>query len=259
MFSGTRREVHGGARARGRSDHRRSQLAGDRRRPTPPVDRTDVIDAYIAHARLALPEPERLGRVQDRDRHRQWRDDHGRAAAVRASSGSTSTCSCGIEPDGRNINLDCGSTHPEQLARAGARRAAVGWALRSTATAIARSSSMHDGRIVDGDAVLLMCARHMKAAGPAEGQCGRRHRDEQHRSRDRAARQRDRTGALRRRRQVRDGGDAQARPVDRRRAVGAHHLLGPPVHRRRHRHGAERAARDGRHAAASSPIWRRSW
>src|SRR4030095_7430248 len=27
-----------------------------------PVDRTDVIDAYIAHARLALPEPERLGR-----------------------------------------------------------------------------------------------------------------------------------------------------------------------------------------------------
>src|SRR6476659_6561603 len=28
----------------------------------PPVDRTDVIDAYIAHTRLAFPNPERLGR-----------------------------------------------------------------------------------------------------------------------------------------------------------------------------------------------------
>src|SRR5918992_1525983 len=27
-----------------------------------PVERTDVIDAYIAHVRLALPEPQRLGR-----------------------------------------------------------------------------------------------------------------------------------------------------------------------------------------------------
>ena len=27
-----------------------------------------------------------------------------------------------------------------------------------------------DGRVVDGDAVLLMCARHMKARGPAARQ-----------------------------------------------------------------------------------------
>ena len=31
----------------------------------PPVDRTDVIDAYIAHTRLALPSPERLGHGSD--------------------------------------------------------------------------------------------------------------------------------------------------------------------------------------------------
>jgi phosphoglucosamine mutase len=30
--------------------------------PDIPVDRTDVIDAYIAHARLAFPVPQRLGR-----------------------------------------------------------------------------------------------------------------------------------------------------------------------------------------------------
>src|SRR6266516_2049758 len=30
----------------------------------PPVDRTDVIPAYIAHTRLALPSPERLGRFR---------------------------------------------------------------------------------------------------------------------------------------------------------------------------------------------------
>jgi len=30
----------------------------------PPVDRTDVIDAYIAHTRLAFPDPERLGRFR---------------------------------------------------------------------------------------------------------------------------------------------------------------------------------------------------
>jgi phosphomannomutase len=29
-----------------------------------PVERTDVIDAYIAHARLALPDPQRLGRLK---------------------------------------------------------------------------------------------------------------------------------------------------------------------------------------------------
>ena len=46
------------------------------------VDRADVVDAYIAHARLALPDPHRLGGAQDRHRHGQRRDHDGRAAAV---------------------------------------------------------------------------------------------------------------------------------------------------------------------------------
>jgi len=95
-----------------------------------PVDRTDVIDAYIAHARLALPDPARLGRFR---------------MAIDAANGATTTVAprlfheLGFEvevlsasPDGRNINLNCGSTH-------------------------------------HGDAVLLMCARHLKSIGRLKG------------------------------------------------------------------------------------------
>ena len=123
----------------------------------PRSTQVDVVDAYLAHARLALPDPQRLGRFQ---------------LAIDTANGATTTvaprlfrelglrrrrCSA-RSPDGRNINLDCGSTHPEALAQRGARARAAAWASRSTATATARSSSMRTGRIVDGDAVLLMCA-----------------------------------------------------------------------------------------------------
>src|SRR6185295_5646290 len=76
-----------------------------------PVDRTDVIDAYIAHARLALPDPSPLGRFR---------------MAIDAANGATTTVAprlfrelgfdlevLSASPDGRNINLHCGSTHPE--------------------------------------------------------------------------------------------------------------------------------------------------
>ena len=80
-----------------------------------PVERTDVIDAYIAHARLALPDPQRLGRFK---------------IAIDTANGATTTVAprlfaelgfdvhlLSATPDGRNINLDCGSTHPQSLAR----------------------------------------------------------------------------------------------------------------------------------------------
>ena len=82
-----------------------------------PVDRTDVIDAYIAHARLALPDAERLGPFK---------------LAIDTANGATTTVAprlfrelgfdvhvLSATPDGRNINLDCGSTHPEQIAQGG--------------------------------------------------------------------------------------------------------------------------------------------
>jgi phosphoglucosamine mutase len=131
-----------------------------------PVDRTDVIEAYIAHARLALPGAERLGRFR---------------LAIDTANGATTTVAprlfrelgfdlhvLSAAPDGRNINLDCGSTHPEQLARAvRAEGCRMGVAFDGDGDRAIFVDAQ--GRIVDGDAVLLMCARHWKAGGRLKG------------------------------------------------------------------------------------------
>jgi phosphoglucosamine mutase len=64
-------------------------------------------------------------------------------------------------PDGRNINLDCGSLHLEPLRSAVLEQwADVGVAFDGDADrALFVSSS---GKIIDGDAVLLLVARHLK-------------------------------------------------------------------------------------------------
>jgi phosphoglucosamine mutase len=132
----------------------------------PPVERTDVTDAYLAHTRRALPEPDRLGRFR---------------LAIDTANGATTTVAprlfremgfdltvIGSEPDGRNINLDCGSTHPERLAalvREGGYRMGVAFDGDGDRAIFVD----HQGRIVDGDAVMLMCARHMKAQGRLQG------------------------------------------------------------------------------------------
>ncbi|HEX5473564.1 MAG TPA: phosphoglucosamine mutase [Vicinamibacterales bacterium] len=126
----------------------------------PPVDRTDVIDAYIAHARLAFPAPERLGRFK---------------VAIDCANGATTTVAPALfqqlgydvtvlsaEPDGRNINLGCGSTHPERLAtvvREGGHRMGIAFDGDGDRAIFVDAA----GRIVDGDAVMLICARHMQA------------------------------------------------------------------------------------------------
>ena len=74
---------------------------------------TDVVDAYIAHAPLAFPD--RSGSAfQDRHRHRERRYHDRGAAAVRDLGYDVEVI--GASPDGRNINFDCGSTHPQLLA-----------------------------------------------------------------------------------------------------------------------------------------------
>ena len=71
-------------------------------------------------------------------------------------------------PDGRNINLDCGSTHPEQLARlVEATGAQVGVAFDGDADRAIFVD--HLGRVVNGDAVLLMCARQLQREGRLSG------------------------------------------------------------------------------------------
>jgi phosphoglucosamine mutase len=65
------------------------------------------------------------------------------------------------EPDGHNINLNCGSTHPDLLSKAVVERECdMGVAFDGDGD---RAIFVDDsGRIINGDAVLLMCARQLQ-------------------------------------------------------------------------------------------------
>lgn len=130
------------------------------------VPRVEYTDEYVAHVRKMLPDPERLGRL---------------TMAMDCANGATSlagprlfhgmgldTIVIGASPDGRNINLDCGSTHPGKLAEFVVReKRDFGVAFDGDGDrAIFVSAS---GKVVDGDAVLLMCALHRKQLGLLPG------------------------------------------------------------------------------------------
>jgi phosphoglucosamine mutase len=130
------------------------------------LDRTNVIDEYIKHLRLIFPDPREL---------------RGMKLAVDTANGATTTVaprvfsemgfdlrSLGASPDGRNINLDSGSTHPERLARTVVEQGCrMGVAFDGDGDRAIFVDAA--GQIVDGDAVLLMCARHLKAQGRLKG------------------------------------------------------------------------------------------
>jgi phosphoglucosamine mutase len=69
-------------------------------------------------------------------------------------------------PDGKNINEKCGALHPETLARAVAQKPGQ-FDLGVTFDGDADRALFCDanGRVVNGDAVILMAARHMKSQG----------------------------------------------------------------------------------------------
>ena len=131
-----------------------------------PITQVDIADAYLAHARLCLPDPERLGPFH---------------LVVDTANGATTPVAprlfrdlgfqvdlLGNEPDGRNINLDCGSTHPEPLARrVRESKARMGIAFDGDGDRAIFVDA--NGAIVDGDAVLLMCSRRMQATGRLAG------------------------------------------------------------------------------------------
>jgi phosphoglucosamine mutase len=130
------------------------------------VERTEAVDAYLAHVRLALPDPVRLA---------------GMRIAIDAANGATTTVAprlfadlgfetivTGATPDGRNINLDCGSTHPARLAATvREKKCRLGVAFDGDGDRAIFVDAA--GQVVDGDAVLLMCARQMKAQGRLKG------------------------------------------------------------------------------------------
>ena len=73
------------------------------------------------------------------------------------------------EPDGTNINVGCGSTHPEDLcALVQERSLDVGFAFDGDAD---RCISVDErGRVVDGDGILYACARSMHSRGELDGE-----------------------------------------------------------------------------------------
>jgi phosphoglucosamine mutase len=84
---------------------------------------------------------------------------------------------CGVQatihhaaPDGRNINEKCGALHPKTVAQAITHRKGhfdLGVTFDGDADRALFSDA--EGQVVDGDAVLLMCARDMKAGSSLPG------------------------------------------------------------------------------------------
>jgi phosphoglucosamine mutase len=130
-----------------------------------PVTRVDYRPDYEAHLLEILPPAVRAKR----------------RIAIDCANGATTTVApdvfrqlgfetavIGNEPDGRNINLRCGSTAPGRL-----RQVVVdgGYDLGVAFDGDGDRAIFVDagGRVVDGDAVMLMCAKAMKAEGRLPG------------------------------------------------------------------------------------------
>ncbi len=130
----------------------------------------NLVDAYLGHAREVLPASSLDASAM-----------RGARIALDCANGATTTVAprlfrelgfdvtvIGNEPDGRNINLNCGSTHPECLAdlvRNDGFRLGIAFDGDGDRAILVD----HDGKLVDGDAVLLMSAKHMRTRGRLKG------------------------------------------------------------------------------------------
>jgi len=126
----------------------------------------DYRGEYERHLVEILPEPLRR---------------RGMRVAVDCANGATTTVApqvfehlgfdatfLGTEPDGRNINLHCGSTHPQGLAEVVVGGGfEIGIAFDGDGDRAIFVDAL--GRVVDGDAVMLMCAKGLKAEGRLKG------------------------------------------------------------------------------------------
>ena len=130
------------------------------------VEHIDYRSEYISHL-LRILQPD--------ERHKSVR------IVVDCANGATTTIAprlftelgfdarcIGCEPDGRNINLRCGSTAPDLLARTvveGGYRLGIAYDGDGDRAIFVDAA----GHIVDGDASMLMCAKQMKAEGRLKG------------------------------------------------------------------------------------------
>jgi phosphoglucosamine mutase len=132
-----------------------------------PVAQADLVDAYLDHLRAVV--------IQESNKLKEM------SIAIDCANGATTTVApqlfssvglkttvVGNEPDGRNINLRCGSTHPEWLARTVVENGCqMGVAFDGDGDRAIFVD--HRGNIVDGDAVLLMCGRQLQKEGRLKG------------------------------------------------------------------------------------------
>jgi phosphoglucosamine mutase len=130
------------------------------------VEQVDYRAEYIAHLKRILPPDDALRRSR---------------VVIDCANGATTTiaprlfqelgfeATCiGCEPDGRNINLKVGSTAPELLSRTvveGGYRLGIAYDGDGDRAIFVDAA----GKVVDGDAVMLMCAQQMKAEGRLKG------------------------------------------------------------------------------------------
>src|SRR5262245_47422196 len=131
-----------------------------------PVEQVDLRSEYMAHLREILPPDVRTSGMQ---------------LAIDCANGATTTVAprlfedlgfavrhIGSQPDGRNINQGCGSTAPDMLAKLVVEgRYPMGVAFDGDGDRAIFVDAA--GRVVDGDAVMLMCAKRMKAEGRLRG------------------------------------------------------------------------------------------
>lgn len=132
----------------------------------PKLETSHLIDDYLAHTRLILPEAGPLA---------------GARVAIDMGHGATTATApqlfralgfdvieIGNTPDGRNINLGCGSTHPGPLAAAVLEhgcRLGVGFDGDGDRAIFVD----HRGQVVNGDAVMLICGVRLKEQGALPG------------------------------------------------------------------------------------------
>lgn len=130
------------------------------------VPGADHLRNYLDHARTLLPDPLAL-----RPMRLAVDCAHGAMTAIAPALFEElgfDVAVIGNDPDGRNINEGVGSTHPEPLAalvRRGGYRLGVAFDGDGDRAVLVD----HTGRVIDGDHVMLMCARQMKAEGRLRG------------------------------------------------------------------------------------------
>jgi phosphoglucosamine mutase len=165
VFSGA------GVKYGGQFENRIEQIVADATWQLPAGEAADVPQAdhlrkYLEHARTVLPNVEKLGRVR---------------LAVDCANGAMTPVApvlfrelgfdvtvLGADPDGRNINKGVGSTHPEMLAEVVKRDAyRLGVAFDGDGDRAILVDG--NGRVIDGDHVMLMCAKQMQAEGRLRG------------------------------------------------------------------------------------------